>query len=228
MPNQPEMPKGAATRKRGRPVQMDPAEREALVLDSAVALLSERGPDDVTMADIANRAGMSKRTLYALYRSREELLGAGLKRISSTLFRPLHPDERSASLEERLRILMTFNPKMDTPEVPMEMLRVVIASARQYPDLARSLSRKGPGQVCDLLCIELAAAAENGEIDLTLEEIPASAELLVDMVVGNTIPCLLDPERLLRLPEEHIARRNRAIEIFLNGVRPCKQGHSKA
>ncbi|WP_347309646.1 TetR/AcrR family transcriptional regulator [Defluviimonas sp. SAOS-178_SWC] len=210
---------GGKTRRRGRPVQMDPAERETLVLDCAIELLSERGPDDVTMADIARRAGMSKRTLYALYRSREELLGAGLQRIGKTLFRPLAPEERDASLEERLRILLSFDTKMENPSVPLEMLRVVIAEARNYPEMSRSLSRTGPGQVCDMLCAELAGAVEAGEIALDPDDIPASAELLVDMVVGNTIPCLLDPERLLRLPEENAARRDRAIAIFLNGVR---------
>lgn len=209
-----------ATRKRGRPVQMDPAEREALVLDCAIDLLSERGPEDVTMADIAARAGMSKRTLYALYRSREELLGAGLERFGKSLFRPLHPDERNASLEERLHILLSFPQMVGNPEVPLEMLRVVIASARHYPEMARSLSRQGPGQVSELLCEELAKAVDAGEIDLAPEDIPASAELLVDMVVGNTIACLLDPERLLGLPEERDVRRDRAIKMFLNGVRP--------
>ncbi len=216
---------GNVMRRRGRPVQMDSAEREALVLDSAIELLSEHGPDDVTMADIARRAGMSKRTLYALYRSREELLGAGLKRIGASLFRPLEPDERNASLEERLRILLSFNPKMGNPTVPLEMLRVVIAKARNYPEMGRSLSRAGPGQVCDLLCAELANAAEAGEIDLDPDEIAASAELLVDMVVGNTIPCLLDPQRVPHLPEQNTARRDRAVDIFLNGVRSrgCKR-----
>lgn len=220
MPNKPAGCDERAARRRGRPVQMDPAEREALVLDRAIELLSERGPDDVTMADIAKRAGMSKRTLYALYGSREELLGAGLKRMSQSLFRPLDPDERGASLEERLRILLTFTPRVENPFVPLEMLRAVIAGAPNYPELGRSLSRKGPGQVADLLHEELARSAESGEIEIAPEEIAAAAELLVDMVVGNTIPCLLDPDRILLDPEEQAARRDRAIDIFLNGVRP--------
>ncbi len=209
-----------ASRKRGRPVQMEASEREALVLDCAIELLSERGPDDVTMADIAERAGMSKRTLYELYRSREELLGAGLRKISNALFRPLHPSERNASLEDRLRILLTFDPKLEVGSVPLEMLRIVIASARSYPEMARNLSDKGPGQVIDLLCAELARSAETGEVNLRRDEIRTTAELLVDMVVGDIIPCLLDPERVLSLPEERAARRDRAIQIFLNGVRP--------
>ena len=40
------------------------------------------------------------------------------------------------------------------------------------------------------------------------------------MVVGNAIPALLDPDRVLRNPEEQAARRDWALDIFLNGVRP--------
>lgn len=220
MPNKPADCDTPATRRRGRPVQMDAAEREALVLDCAIALLSEHGPDDVTMSDIASHAGMSKRTLYSLYGSREELLGAGLKRMSERLFRPLEPEERGASLEERLRILLTLTPAADNPEVPLEMLRVVIAKARQHPEMGRSLSRKGPAHVVGLLANELAQAADAGEIAIAEKDIPAAAELLVDMVVGNTIACLLDRERILRRPEERAARRDQAIHIFLNGLRP--------
>lgn len=215
---------GEVTRRRGRPVQMEAAEREALVLDSAIELLSRHGPDDVTMADIARHAGMSKRTLYALYGNREELLGAGLKRMSQTLFRPLQPEEHGASLEERLRILLTLNPTMENPAVPLEMLRIVIAEARKRPEMARSLSRKGPGHVVEMLSSELLRGVRSGEIAIPEDDVPAAAELLVDMVVGNTIADLLDPDRVLRRPEERAARRDQAIHIFLNGVRPRRDG----
>ncbi|WP_023850436.1 TetR/AcrR family transcriptional regulator [Ponticoccus alexandrii] len=196
------------------------AARETLVLDSAIALLREHGPDAVTMAEIARRAGMSKRTLYTLYSSREELLGAGLERMSCTLFRALGPDDRAASLEDRLRILLTFNPKKEPPAVVIEMLRAVIAGARTYPEMGRSLSRSGPGQVAVLLRAELERAVAAGEVALDPAEVEGAAELLVDMVVGNAIPALLNPDHLPRDPEAQAARRDRAIRIFLNGVRP--------
>ncbi|ETA51750.2 TetR family transcriptional regulator (plasmid) [Ponticoccus alexandrii] len=201
-------------------MQMCQAARETLVLDSAIALLREHGPDAVTMAEIARRAGMSKRTLYTLYSSREELLGAGLERMSCTLFRALGPDDRAASLEDRLRILLTFNPKKEPPAVVIEMLRAVIAGARTYPEMGRSLSRSGPGQVAVLLRAELERAVAAGEVALDPAEVEGAAELLVDMVVGNAIPALLNPDHLPRDPEAQAARRDRAIRIFLNGVRP--------
>ena len=220
MPKDPANTEESRARRRGRPVQMDPAERESLVLEAAIGLMSDTRPDEVTMAAIAQRASMSKRTLYALYGSREELLGACLQQMGKSLFRPLRPDERDASLEDRLRILLTLNPSMENPQAPLEMLRAVIAEARSYPQLACSLGKNGPGQVVDLLCRELTAAAAAGDIALSTEDIPGAAELLLDMVMGNTIACLLDPDRMLRLPAERAARRDRAIAIFLNGVRP--------
>lgn len=206
--------------KRGRPVQMEPAEREAMILDCAIALFSERGPEDVTMADIANGTGMSKRTLYAFYPSREAMVAACLERIAGSLFRPLRPDEQSATLEERLRILLTFDAKLDSGAVPLELLRIVISEARNFPETARRLSQKGPMQVSGLLRNELFRAAGRGEIAIPPDQIPQAADLLVDMVVGNIIPGLLDPEGHSPGQDERANRRDLAIWIFLEGVRP--------
>lgn len=197
---------------------MEPAEREALVLDCAMRLFSEHGPDTVTMTDIARCAGMSKRTLYGLYGSQEELIGAVLSRMVATFFRPLHPGERDAPLAERLRVLLTFSPGGGA--VPLEMLRVVIAGARKFPETGRNLARMFPGAVAGLLGTELARGIEAGEIALTPESVPAAADMLLDMVVGNAIACLLDPDYMSTCPEEQAARRDWAISIFLDGARP--------
>lgn len=121
---------------------------------------------------------------------------------------------------DRSPILLTFNQKREPPQVVIEMLRTVMAGARTYPDLGRSLNRAGPGQVALLVREELSRAAEAGKVALEPKEIPAAEELPVDMVVGNAIPALLDPDRILRNPEEQAARRDRALGILLNGVRP--------
>ncbi|MGR3496264.1 TetR/AcrR family transcriptional regulator C-terminal domain-containing protein [Citreimonas sp.] len=102
----------------------------------------------------------------------------------------------------------------------IEMLRTVIAEARCYPELSRTLSRSGPVHAASLVEDELARAVEAGEVALHPDEIAGAAEVLVDMVVGNAIPALLDPDRVPRNPDEQAARRDRAIDIFLHGVRP--------
>lgn len=138
------------------------------------------------------------------------------------MFRPLLPEERNNSLEERLGLLLTFDRKRERPEVVIEMLRAVICEARTYPELGRTLTASGPGLVVDLVRKELTLAADAGEIELAADAIPSAAQLLVDMVMGNTIHCLLDPDHILPQIEQHEARRDQAIGIFLNGVRPRK------
>lgn len=52
----------------------DAEQSATTVLDAAVALLAER--PDASMSELAAAAGVSRQTVYAHYRSREELLGA--------------------------------------------------------------------------------------------------------------------------------------------------------
>lgn len=72
-------------RSRGRP------RSEAKVIDAALALIDEVGVKAVTMEGIADRAGISKITLYRNWPNRAALLAeALLARIRQTL--PLNPD----------------------------------------------------------------------------------------------------------------------------------------
>ncbi|MFF2496257.1 TetR family transcriptional regulator [Agromyces sp. NPDC058064] len=63
----------AARAPRGRPVEVDP---EALAA-AALALFDERGFDEVTMAEVADAAGVSRRTLFRYYPSKPDLVWGG-------------------------------------------------------------------------------------------------------------------------------------------------------
>jgi AcrR family transcriptional regulator len=58
----------------GRPLAMSMEKRKALVFAAAENLFGERGYEKVTMVEIANAAGMSKRTLYTLFTDKIDLL----------------------------------------------------------------------------------------------------------------------------------------------------------
>ena len=63
----------AAGRGPGRPVEADP---EAIAL-TALRLFAARGIDEVTMADVAEAAGVSRRTLYRWFSSKGALVWGG-------------------------------------------------------------------------------------------------------------------------------------------------------
>src|SRR5690554_4150741 len=62
----------AVTRKRGRP------RAQIAVVESALELIKELGPKNVTMEAIADRAGVSKITLYRRWTSRATILADAL------------------------------------------------------------------------------------------------------------------------------------------------------
>ncbi|MFF2275166.1 TetR family transcriptional regulator [Agromyces sp. NPDC058126] len=66
---------GAARAPRGRPVEVDPDQLAAI----ALALFDERGFDEVTMAEVADAAGVSRRTLFRYYPSKPDLVWGGFE-----------------------------------------------------------------------------------------------------------------------------------------------------
>ncbi|MGH8888770.1 MAG: TetR/AcrR family transcriptional regulator [Acidothermaceae bacterium] len=82
----------------------------ATVLEAAISELENKGADDVSMADVANAAGISLRTLYRYYADRTSLLHAVAEHLYGSLGVPFDisgPDAISASFREAAARLST-------------------------------------------------------------------------------------------------------------------------
>lgn len=213
-------------RRRGRPVQIDPAARAEIVLDAAAGLLGAVRLDEITMDTIADRAGMSKRTLYSLFDSREALLEASIARLIRALFEPPQPMAPELPLADRLRRLLTVNKVAAGESCSLEILRTIIAEAHTYPGLARRTREEGHETRVRCIAAELEAAAGRGEIALAPDRIGLAAEVLVNMTFANVVSSLLstdpaDPagiELMTRETARADERRELALAIFLRGV----------
>lgn len=204
-------------RRRGRPVQMDFSDRETVILDSTHDLMMERGFDQVTMAAIARRAGMSKRTLYAHFESQEELLGRVISRVSATMFQPVPEEAQNSPFGERLALLLTFNKPPGSDRQKLEFLRTIVARAQTYPALARGLVHDGRGRLTGYVCDEILREIAAGRLKLAPEQAELSADLLVSMAFGDPLARLLDPDFAEPSPELLAERRDLAIQLFLEG-----------
>ena len=111
-----------------------------------------------------------------------------------------------------------YGPRDLHPERPAYAPCPAERHAEKMPRLPGA--RGSPPSQCHRPRLQNGEAVASTEVASRLSRPPAAAELLVDMVVGNAIPALLDPDRVLRNPEEQAARRDWALDIFLNGVRP--------
>ncbi len=61
------------------------AERERRVLDAAAELFYARGVHEVGMDELIRATGLGKATVYRLYPSKDELIGAYLQRLSASI-----------------------------------------------------------------------------------------------------------------------------------------------
>lgn len=215
---EPQQETAARNRGRGRPKQLAPQERETLILDAMERVLTIRGLDGASMAAIAREAGMSKRTIYQVFDSRSCLFTACIRRIRLSFVRPLAGTETAFPLRERLRRILMPDMRLAASEMPVAVLRAVVAEAKRYPDLATAFLEEGPNAAREVVRSELERAAADGEIRPV--DAALAARILCDMVYECPIDRMIAPESSRRNPTEVEMRFQLALDIFLKGMAP--------
>jgi AcrR family transcriptional regulator len=62
------------------------------ILDAALQLVEAEDPDSLTLAHVARAAGVTERTIYRHFATREDLISATWARINETMVSPQQPD----------------------------------------------------------------------------------------------------------------------------------------
>ena len=114
--------------------------REAIV-DAAARLFLERGFGSVSMDELAEAAGLARRTLYNQFASKEEIFREMLLRVSGQLEHAFPPGiETEGDVEDVLRLIARMI--LDLHENPgyLGFLRMVVADSRQFPWIAEEFA----------------------------------------------------------------------------------------
>jgi TetR/AcrR family transcriptional regulator, mexJK operon transcriptional repressor len=203
-------------RGRGRPRQLDPAEREAIIIDAAERIVLAQGLAGASMEVIAQEAGMSKRTLYDVFESRAALFASMIRRMRNRMTRPLTPAEQDEPLAERLRILLSPPDEKFSDLLPLAILRAVISEAERQPELAHEFLQEGPYALYDTVRHELDRSVARGEVRIGDTE--AAARLMADMAHQSVFEHLVVFKPHLQRKEEYDRRLALAIRVFLGGI----------
>ncbi len=127
---------GDEPRKRGRPTGPEREERRDQILDAAVRLFLEHGYGGVSLDRLAADAKVTKRTIYTYVGDKTAVFTAVVSRLN----REVLPEGRAADLESlAVRLVLTLHS-----DVAIGLHRMVIAEARQFPELAESFYAAGP------------------------------------------------------------------------------------
>lgn len=195
----------------GRPV--DHAKDRA-ILRAARDLLYDQGPQGLTMEAVAERAKVSKVTVYARYPNRVRLLQAVVEGEAFVITQPI---ERMPETREALRRdLCAFAEGMVSFVNGRRHRRLMLALAavpQKGADLAH-VYRNGPEKAHQMITDYLKAAAARGLIRCSKPR--ESAELLFGMVTGLDIlrgPYRMRSER--RTAQSRAQHVRRCVDAFM-------------
>jgi len=204
----------------GRPPQIAEPERRQLLLDAAESVFLELGYSAASMDDIARRAGMSKKTLYRLFATKESLFAAVIAGRRSVLEAMISGDEfsRRESPDHVLRSYLGKLARFVLAPRQAALYRLVIAESLRTPELAHAFYREGPCKARAVLEHWLAGQHDNGS--LCVPDPVRDAAMLCSMVISELQMRFLLGE--LRAPDDSMidATVNRAVDVFLHGARP--------
>jgi len=114
--------------------------RDAIV-DAAERLFLERGFGAVSMDELAESAGLARRTLYNQFTSKEEIFRAMLVRVAGQLEHAFPPGiETRGSVEEVLRLVAEAIVELHKNREYLGFLRMVMADSRQFPWIAEAFA----------------------------------------------------------------------------------------
>ena len=171
---------------RGRPKS---DEKRQQILDASADLFTEQGYERTSLEQVAERAGVSKQTIYNNFPSKEALLRAGILRkceealIAGTdLDLTLPPTEFLPLFAERFISSLT-------EEGPLAVYRLVMTESQRHPEVGVAFYDSGPLPVITALAQYLKVATERRE--LTVQEPLMAAAQYLFSINGFTVDMAL-------------------------------------
>ena len=114
--------------------------RQAIVA-AAERLFLERGFGSVSMDELAEAAGVARRTLYNQFASKEEIFREMLLRVSGQLETAFPPGiETQGDVEDVLRLVACMILELHKRPEYLGFLRMVVADSRQFPWIAEEFA----------------------------------------------------------------------------------------
>jgi AcrR family transcriptional regulator len=122
-------------------VQYRRGDSRSAIIDAAERLFLDRGFGSVSMDELAEAAGVARRTLYNQFSSKEEIFREMLLRVSGQLERAFPPGiETQGDAEEVLRLIARMILKLHEDTAYLGFLRMVVADGRQFPWIAEEFA----------------------------------------------------------------------------------------
>jgi AcrR family transcriptional regulator len=207
-----------ARRCRGRPQSRPDDQTLRVMIEAAAAELQEKGYAGTGMSAVAQRAGVSTKTLYRLVPAKQDLfslvltdrLGQFILEIDTDPHCTLDPEE---SLERILLAYGTFT--LDDERIAIN--RLVISEGGRFPEIAASFYERGIVPMNATIAAWLRRQCERGSI--RVDDPEEAAGMLRGMMIQEPQRAVMLGQRPAPDAAEIAARAKVCARLFLAGCR---------
>jgi AcrR family transcriptional regulator len=193
--------------------------RRRAILQAATSLFLEMGYERATMAELTQRLGGSKATLYGYFASKEELFAAVVEEIGEAYLAEALADLKAmpeVGLEPSLQRFAEKMLRLMLQDEAMALHRMIVgASARS--DIGEVFVRLGPRKCLETVAAALLAAMERGDLARGSPKILALQLLGLVRAEIELRQYIQTPSSISR--KQIAAMAGRAIRMFLGGQR---------
>jgi AcrR family transcriptional regulator len=186
------------------------------VIEAAMREFQVHGYAATCMGAVAQRAGVSTKTLYRLIPTKTELFSmVVIERIGRFMLEVDDDTLDALDLSEALRHMLVAYGKLALSPETLAFIRLVIGECDRFPEIAATFYEHAVVRISRRIEGWLARQAELGRLRIT--DAKAAAGMLRGMMV-------LDPQHAVMLgrcsapgPDEIDARANACADLFLDG-----------
>ena len=192
--------------------------RARLVCDAAERVFLEHGYDGASMELVAAAAGVTKKTLYNYFRSKDELFAAVIGQLCDTYLLQLHDigDPMAAPIEDELTAFCMAIVQRSAVSPNIDFFRLAINVAKRFPKIGGMMRRVGLARVDKALQAYLDQQVAAGR--LTIDNTDFAARYLIGMISTFLFQGLLGAKMR---PNADATRRyvRGAVRLFCAGYR---------
>jgi AcrR family transcriptional regulator len=185
-----------------------------MILEAAERVFVSSGYGAASMEEIARAAGMSKKTVYALYPDKRHLFGALISDagefLKSATISTQNPAQIIAELRRRLLEMAAFalSPRQ------VEITRLVISEAHHWPELAEEFHARGVTRGVSFIA-ECLDHLRNADPGIAIQDVQQTAVALCGAAIGDFHFRVLLEKGLTYPRDQLLAQVDIALRIVL-------------
>jgi len=205
-------------RPRGRPPVRSDDETRRVVLEAAGHEFRSKGYAATSMTDVAQRAGVSTKTMYRLIATKADLLRGVVSARVGRFLPDFDTDTLDAlPLAEALERMLLAYGKLTLNEESIDIARLVLTEGDRFPEVAAAFYETAVVRTCEAMSAWLRRQCERGLIKL--DDAPTAASMLRGMMIMEPQRAIMLGRRSIHDTDEIAARAKACARLFLDGCR---------